>query len=82
MKKRLLNRLAQAGYFNNANGALYAATRRALRKPLSRNYANLLHEPDHEAPAKFDASNSAVNTAPKASPRRAEKRDRKKISLA
>ncbi|GEM_PF-6037370 len=34
MNKRILTKLAKAGYFNSANGAFYAATKHAMRKSL------------------------------------------------
>ncbi|MDZ7362273.1 MAG: hypothetical protein ONB46_16365 [candidate division KSB1 bacterium] len=34
MNKRVLTKLAKAGFFNSANGVFYAATKHAMRKPL------------------------------------------------
>ncbi len=56
MNKRLLNQLAKTGYFKSANGALYAAAKRALRKPPARNYVRVIDEPDYESFTAFDVS--------------------------
>ncbi|MDZ7344854.1 MAG: hypothetical protein ONA90_10125 [candidate division KSB1 bacterium] len=63
MNKRALNKLAKAGYFNSANGALYAALKRGLRKPLKTNYFQIAAESNKEALTRVSASNSAVSTA-------------------
>jgi hypothetical protein len=75
MNKRRLNRLAVTGYFKSANGAFYAAAKRALRKPPFLNYASVIDEPDRESLAAFDFSSKAVNGSPKISPPKA--RDKK-----
>ena len=81
MNKRILKKLAKAGYFKKANGALYAAARRALRKPLFQDYLKMIDEPDQELPAKLGIPHKAVNTSQKASPPNAKKRDREEISV-
>ncbi|MCG3119710.1 MAG: hypothetical protein ALAOOOJD_02221 [bacterium] len=79
MNKRILKKLAQAGHFKKANGALYAAAKRALRKPLYQDYLQMSDEPGQESLTAFGVSSIAVSTSPKTTLPNARKKQQKQF---
>jgi hypothetical protein len=77
MNKRLLNQLAKTGFFKSANDALYAAVKRALRKPPSPNDVRAVDEPAQEPLTTFGVPSNAVNISPKISLPNARKKEQK-----
>jgi hypothetical protein len=77
----MLNRLAKAGYFNSANGALYAATRRALRKKPNKNDFEVSVAPSRSTLSQLGVSHKAVNTSLEASPSNVKTRSQKEVAL-
>lgn len=59
MNKRLLNTLAKAGYFNSANGALYAAAKHVLRKSLNANHLQVIDAFERETSDELSFSENA-----------------------
>lgn len=81
MNKRMLNRLAKAGYFNSANGALYAVTKHALRKKPRENDFEAAVVRKWSRPSEFRISHKAVNSSSEASPSHVKTRSIKDIAL-
>lgn len=81
MNKRMLNRLAKAGYFNSANGALYAATKHALRKKPRENDFEAAVVRKRGTPSEFRISHNAVNFSYETSPSNAKTRSQNEIAL-
>lgn len=79
MNKRILKRLAQAGHFKKANGALYAVAKRALRKPLYQDYLQMSDDPEQESLTAFGVSSKAVNMPPKTALPHARKKQQKQF---
>jgi hypothetical protein len=77
----MLNRLAKAGYFNSANGAFYAATKRALRKKPNKNALETGLARKQSTPPEFRISHNTVNSSYEASPSNAKTRSQKDIAL-
>jgi hypothetical protein len=68
MSKRILSKLSQAGYFKRANGVLYAAAKRALRKPLSEYHVKGPDELDQEFQASLGVPHTAADASQQPSP--------------
>jgi hypothetical protein len=77
----MLKRLAQAGYFNIANGAFYAVTKRALRKKPNKNDFDVAAMASRSAPPETGISRRAVNSSYEVSPSYAKARSPKDIAL-
>jgi hypothetical protein len=77
----MLKRLAQAGYFSSANGALYAATKRALRRKPNKNDFAAAMPPKRNAPPQIGISRKAVNSSYEASPSNVKTRSQPEVAL-
>lgn len=81
MTKRTLIKLAKAGYFNSANGTLYAATKYALRKKPTTNDFDVTEELNRDALPRSNLSLKAVHTFHQTSPSNVMTRSQKEIAL-